>query len=210
MIVAGTLTNKMAPALRKVYDQMPDPRWVISMGRCECACARVACVPVRAVSDLQTYCTAVARTVVATTTTLIPWFVGATALSRLTSTSLGARPRPRHCCSASFSSRRRLRATEASPCACANKLTPSLPSRGGPYYFFLPYGRSAFSPGRSITWLAPPCKAASGRTPGLALWRGNVLSERGARTPSSVLRKTKTSAVYFGAFLLLGMCVKHT
>ena len=32
MIVAGTLTNKMAPALRKVYDQMPDPKWVISMG----------------------------------------------------------------------------------------------------------------------------------------------------------------------------------
>lgn len=28
MIVAGTLTNKMAPALRKVYDQMPDPRYV--------------------------------------------------------------------------------------------------------------------------------------------------------------------------------------
>ncbi len=34
MIVAGTLTNKMAPALRKVYDQMPDPRYVISMGSC--------------------------------------------------------------------------------------------------------------------------------------------------------------------------------
>lgn len=33
MIVAGTLTNKMAPALRKVYDQMPSPKWVISMGR---------------------------------------------------------------------------------------------------------------------------------------------------------------------------------
>ena len=34
MIVAGTLVNKMAPALRKVYDQMPDPKWVISMGSC--------------------------------------------------------------------------------------------------------------------------------------------------------------------------------
>ncbi|MSO13647.1 NuoB/complex I 20 kDa subunit family protein [Rickettsiales endosymbiont of Trichoplax sp. H2] len=34
MIVAGTLTNKMASALRKVYDQMPEPRWVLSMGSC--------------------------------------------------------------------------------------------------------------------------------------------------------------------------------
>ena len=40
MIVAGTLTNKMAPALRKVYDQMPEPRWVISMGRCVCSFVR--------------------------------------------------------------------------------------------------------------------------------------------------------------------------
>ena len=34
MIVAGTLTWKMAPAVRMVYDQMPEPKWVIAMGAC--------------------------------------------------------------------------------------------------------------------------------------------------------------------------------
>ena len=34
IIVAGTLTNKMAPAIRVVYDQMPSPKYVVSMGSC--------------------------------------------------------------------------------------------------------------------------------------------------------------------------------
>jgi NADH-quinone oxidoreductase subunit B len=34
MIVAGRLSVKMAPVLRQIYDQMPDPKWVISMGAC--------------------------------------------------------------------------------------------------------------------------------------------------------------------------------
>jgi NADH-quinone oxidoreductase subunit B len=34
MIVAGTLTWKMAEACRTIYDQMPDPKWVIAMGVC--------------------------------------------------------------------------------------------------------------------------------------------------------------------------------
>jgi NADH-quinone oxidoreductase subunit B len=34
MIVAGRVSQKMAPVLRQVYDQMPEPKWVISMGVC--------------------------------------------------------------------------------------------------------------------------------------------------------------------------------
>ena len=40
MIVAGRVSRKMAPVLRNLYDQMPDPKWVIAMGDCA-ACGGV-------------------------------------------------------------------------------------------------------------------------------------------------------------------------
>ena len=72
MIVAGTLTNKMAPALRKVYDQMPEPRYVISMGSCANG------------GGYYHYSYSVVR--------------GVTGLCRLIFTCLAAPPRLRHCC----------------------------------------------------------------------------------------------------------------
>lgn len=37
LIVAGTVSYKQAPILKQIYDQMPEPRWVISMGACACS-----------------------------------------------------------------------------------------------------------------------------------------------------------------------------
>ena len=37
LIIAGTLTKKHAEFMRRLYDQMPDPKWVISMGACACS-----------------------------------------------------------------------------------------------------------------------------------------------------------------------------
>jgi len=37
MIVAGTVTKKMSEIVRRVYDQMPEPRYVLAMGSCACS-----------------------------------------------------------------------------------------------------------------------------------------------------------------------------
>ena len=58
MIVAGRVSQKMAPILRQVYDQMPEPKWVISMGACATSTgvfSNYALIPVNQVIPVDVY-----------------------------------------------------------------------------------------------------------------------------------------------------------
>ena len=58
MIVSGRVSRKMAPALRRIYDQMPEPKWVISMGACATSTgvfSNYALVPVNQIIPVDVY-----------------------------------------------------------------------------------------------------------------------------------------------------------
>ena len=58
MIVAGRVSQKMGPVLRRLYDQMPEPKWVISMGACATSTgvfSNYALVPVNQVIPVDVY-----------------------------------------------------------------------------------------------------------------------------------------------------------
>jgi NADH-quinone oxidoreductase subunit B len=58
MIIAGRVSNKMAPVIRQLYNQMPEPKWVISMGACATSTgvfSNYALIPVNQVIPVDIY-----------------------------------------------------------------------------------------------------------------------------------------------------------